>query len=92
MLSFRDKLLVCYIHDVKNTLELRSLHDGSLIQQFPLEVGTVTGYSGKREHSEFFYQFASFLSPGRIYHVDLSRHPFEAKVKLQFKQQMYFWG
>ena len=81
MSLFRDKLVVCYIQDVKNTLELRSLNNGSLIQTFPIEVGTITGYSGKREHSEFFFQFASFLSPGRIFHVDFNQKmPLIAKV------------
>lgn len=103
----RDKLVLGFLEDVKNTLELRSLTDGTYIQNFDLDVGTITGYifqlihtlsdvnkwsawlnkeiyyrrySGKRQHSEFFYQFASFLSPGRIFHCDFSTTPFSAKV------------
>jgi len=66
-------------------LELRSLKDGSLIQNFPLDVGTVVGYSGKREHAEFFYQFASFLSPGRIFHVSFTEEPLVAKLIREVK-------
>jgi prolyl oligopeptidase len=77
-----DNLLVCHIEDVKNTLELRNLKDGSVIQTFPLDVGTITGYSAKRQHTEFFFQFASFLSPGKIFHVDFQQAPCTAKVCL----------
>ena len=72
--------MVCYIQDVKNILNLLKLQDGSFVKNFPLDVGTITGYSGKREQTEMFFQFASFLSPGKIYHVDLANEAMEAKV------------
>ncbi|CAG7699270.1 unnamed protein product [Allacma fusca] len=75
-----DKLVVCYIHDVKSTLSLLRLKDGSLVKNFPLEVGTVIGYSGKREHTEMFFQFASFLTPGNIFHVDLADENMDARL------------
>jgi prolyl oligopeptidase len=75
-----DKLVVCYIHDVKGALSLLRLKDGSLVKNFPLEVGTVTGFSGKREHTEMFFQFASFLTPGKIFHVDLADENMEARL------------
>jgi len=81
--------VTCYIHDVKSLLELRSLRDGSLIQNFPIEVGTISGFSGKKEHSEFFFQFVSFLTPGRIYHVDFQKQPLEPKVLNDFNVRNY---
>ncbi|CAG7708907.1 unnamed protein product, partial [Allacma fusca] len=75
-----DKLVVCYIHDVKSALSLLRLKDGSLVKNFPLEVGNVTEYSGKREHTDIFFQFTSFLSPGNIFHVDLADENMEARL------------
>ncbi|XP_054722190.1 prolyl endopeptidase-like [Uloborus diversus] len=66
-----DKLLLCYIEDVKNVLGLYSLNTGDLLKHFPLELGTIAGVSGKRSQSEIFYKFVSFLTPGITYFCDL---------------------
>ncbi|KAG1935247.1 prolyl endopeptidase-like [Pimephales promelas] len=66
-------LLVNYVHDVKDILQLYELQSGKLIRDLPLEVGTVTGLSCKKKHADFFYKFTSFTTPGIIYHCDLSR-------------------
>lgn len=58
------------------------MNTGHLLQTFALDVGSVVGFSGKKEHSEIFYHFMSFLSPGVIYHVDFKKQPYEPTVNL----------
>ncbi|XP_053302042.1 prolyl endopeptidase [Pleuronectes platessa] len=65
-------LLVNYLHDVKDILQVYELSSARLVRDLPLDVGTVAGVSCKKKHSEFFYKFTSFTSPGIIYHCDLS--------------------
>lgn len=72
--------MTCYIQDVKNTLQLRKLSDGSVIKDFALEVGTIMGYSGRKEDTELFFQFASFLTPAKIFNVDLKSDSLEPNV------------
>ncbi|XP_028820544.1 prolyl endopeptidase isoform X1 [Denticeps clupeoides] len=66
-------LLVNYVHDVKDILQLWDLPSGTLIRDLPLDVGTVAGLSCKKKHPDFFYKFTSFTTPGIIYHCDLSQ-------------------
>lgn len=75
----RDKLVLGYLEDVKSALEMRFLGNGSFIQNFEFgEIGTVNAYTARRTHDEFFFNFVSFLRPGTIYRVDLTKgvtHP-----------------
>uniref|UniRef100_G3NDZ0 Prolyl endopeptidase n=1 Tax=Gasterosteus aculeatus aculeatus TaxID=481459 RepID=G3NDZ0_GASAC len=64
-------LVVNYVHDVKDVLQLCELSTGRLVRDLPLDVGTVAGVSCKKAHSELFYKFTSFTTPGVIYHCDL---------------------
>ncbi|XP_075058950.1 prolyl endopeptidase [Mixophyes fleayi] len=73
-------LVLCYLHDVKNGLQLHELATGSHLKTFPLDVGSIVGFSGKKKHSEIFYHFTSFLSPGIIYHYDLTKDTQEPRV------------
>ncbi|KAM8840668.1 prolyl endopeptidase isoform 2-T2 [Spinachia spinachia] len=65
-------LVVNYVHDVKDTLQLCELSTGRLVRELPLDVGTVSAVSCKRTQSELFYKFTSFTTPGVIYHCYLS--------------------
>ena len=65
-------------------LSLHGLEDGSFLKNFPLELGSITDYSGRFKDTEIFYSFVSFLTPGLIYHCDLTQdelHPTVSNVK-----------
>lgn len=66
-------LVMCYLHDVKNEIYLHHLNDGTRFKHLKIDVGTIGGYSGRKEDKEIFYSFTSFLTPGVIYHCDLSK-------------------
>ncbi|XP_014275955.1 prolyl endopeptidase isoform X2 [Halyomorpha halys] len=71
----QDKLVLSYIRDVKNMLDIHSLVDGSLIKKIPGPIGTVCVISGSKKHPELFYTYISFTSPGTIFRCDLSQSP-----------------
>ncbi|XP_065359890.1 prolyl endopeptidase [Calliphora vicina] len=80
-----DKLVLCYIQDVKSALQVNSLKDGKLISKFELDIGTVVSFSGDKKYSEVFYNFSSFLNPGTIYHYDFKWDDFKPKVLREIK-------
>lgn len=81
-----DKIVLGYIDDVKSVLQVHSLQDGRFLSKFPLAIGNVVGFSGKKKYSEIFYHFVSFLTPGVIYHYDFAAgEGAEAKIFRQVK-------
>ncbi|XP_043076386.1 prolyl endopeptidase [Puntigrus tetrazona] len=73
-------LFVCFLHDVKNVLKMFHLSSGEEIRTFPLDVGSIVGFTGRKKDSEIFYSFTSFLSPAIIYHCDLTKEPLQPHV------------
>ncbi|XP_058225537.1 uncharacterized protein LOC131334513 [Rhododendron vialii] len=66
-----NQVLVSYLSDVKYVLQLRDLKTGALIQNLPMDIGTVSEISARRKDSIAFIGFTSFLSPGIIYQCNL---------------------
>lgn len=67
-----NQLLVNYMSDVKHILQIRDLRTGNFIHQLPLEIGSVSEISCRREDKEVFIGFTSFLSPGIIFRCNLA--------------------
>ena len=67
-------------------------YDGKLISQIELPgVGTVSGFSGKKEDKTLYYSFTNYITPGSIYSYipgrqtsDLYRRP-----KIEFNSDDY---
>ena len=58
-----DKLIICYLKDVKSLLYIHDLSTGDRLHQIPLEIGAVTGVSADKRYSEWFYTFNSTIIP-----------------------------
>lgn len=71
-------IVTCYIRDVKDTLSLYTMNAGTKVMEFKLDVGSISGFSGKREHTLMFFGFTSFLTPTVIYIVDFAKFPIKA--------------
>ncbi|XP_060769797.1 prolyl endopeptidase [Neoarius graeffei] len=78
--TYSSFLCVCYLHDVKNVLKMYQLASGEEVKTFPLEVGSIMGFTGRKKDSEIFYYFTSFLAPAIIYHCDLTKTPLQPHV------------
>lgn len=84
-LVYNDKLILCYIQDVKNVLQMHDVQTGKLLHIFPVEAGTIGGFSGDKKYKDIYYHFVSYLSPGIIYHCDLSETEMTPKVYRDIK-------
>jgi len=94
-----DKLVVTYLHDVKDVLLIHDLKTGKLVQDLKIDIGTVSSITGRKKDTHFFYQHVSFLSPGIIHHVEAATGAStvfrETKVKdfdrSEFKAEQVFY-
>jgi prolyl oligopeptidase len=65
-----NQFVVAYLHDVHHQLKMYDTL-GNFVRQIPLPtLGTVSGLSGKQEHTEMFFSFTSFLFPSTSYRYD----------------------
>ncbi|KAG0345385.1 hypothetical protein BG004_003749 [Podila humilis] len=66
----KNKLVVAYMHDVKDCLYIHDLATGKFLQQINVPIGTISGMTGHRGDNELFFAFSSFLSPGTLFRYD----------------------
>ncbi|KAM3728116.1 Prolyl endopeptidase [Dirofilaria immitis] len=78
-----DRLVVSYIEDVKNKLYVHCPKTGERFYEIPLEIGTVSGFFGRKDHTEIFLRFDSFLTPGIIYYADFKDIEPSHQIKLK---------
>ncbi|KAH6781622.1 Prolyl oligopeptidase family protein [Perilla frutescens var. frutescens] len=76
----RNQIIMNYLRDVKNVLQLKDLETGSFLQQLPLDIGTVYDSSARRKDRMVFIGFTSFLIPGIIYECNLEAEAPEMKI------------
>ena len=70
------------MEDVKNILKVHDLESGNFLYNIPLEIGSIVGFSGKKEDKEVFFKFSSMITPGITYYMDMSKSPATPKVIL----------
>lgn len=88
--TYSSFLFVCFLHDVKNVLKMYRLSSGEELRTFPLDVGSVVGFTGRKRDSEIFYYFTSFLSPGMFttkFTVKISLKNLDAKCPKNVRKQ-----
>ncbi|ESO01437.1 hypothetical protein HELRODRAFT_187164 [Helobdella robusta] len=83
-----NKLVLCYLIDVKSALYVHCLTTGEKLATFPLDIGDVQGFSGDKRYTEIFYKFVSFLTPGIIYYCNL-KDGYDCKVFNEIKLESF---
>ena len=85
------KLVATYIHHASSKIMVFSL-DGKKEAELELpEIGTVEGFTGKRDSKQVFYTFTSFTRPSTVYLLnmdDLSSIPFRTPM-IDFNADLY---
>jgi len=71
----QDKLILCYLKDVKSELYIHDLATGERLHQIPLDIGSVTSVFADKRYSEFFFMFNSTIIPSISYRVDMTKSP-----------------
>lgn len=66
-----NQIVVNYMSDVKNVVQIRDLRNGDLLHHLPLDIGAVSEISCRRKDNTFYIGFTSFLVPGIIYTCNL---------------------
>ncbi len=66
-----NRFIAQYLKDAQSQVRVHAL-DGSPLGEIPLPgIGTVSGFTGRRDDTETFYSFTSFTVPGTIFRFDV---------------------
>ena len=85
------KIFLSYLIDAKTSIKQYD-YTGNLERQVELPgIGTAWGFDGKREDSEFFYNFTSFTEPKAVYRYKIGSGESELhqRPKLDFDPEAY---
>lgn len=67
-----NQFVVAYMRDAQHVLKVYG-RDGGFVRELPLPtIGSISGLSGRRQDTEMFLQFTSFLFPATIYRYDFT--------------------
>ncbi|KAF9911224.1 hypothetical protein EC991_004448 [Linnemannia zychae] len=77
-----DKLVLVYMHDVKNIVVVHDLRTGKFIHQIDIPVGNIGSVNGRREDKEIFATFYSYLAPGTIYRYNFETEKEEDRLTI----------
>lgn len=83
--AYEKYMILGYIKDVKAVVQLHEIATGKMITQFSLGIGTVHEAFSNKKYKDIFFYVGSFLTPGIIYHCDLSNPSFELEVIKEVK-------
>jgi prolyl oligopeptidase len=85
------KLVTTWLHNASSRVKFFDLK-GQFLNELKLPgIGTVGGFSGKREEIQAFYSFSSYTRPNTIYQLDLNTMKFTIfkEPKIQFDPNKY---
>ncbi len=81
-----DKIFVNYLKDVQSKIEVYSF-DGELLKELDLPgIGIAGRVSGKRTQATAYFTFSSYISPSKIYQINLD----EVQTDLYFEPKVDF--
>ncbi len=70
----KNKFFVTYLKDANNVVQILDLEENYLGNVKLPSIGTVYGFSGRRNDDETFYTFTSFTYPPTIYKYDIKNN------------------
>ncbi|MFK7773832.1 MAG: prolyl oligopeptidase family protein [Saprospiraceae bacterium] len=86
-----EKIIATYIHNASSKVQFHSL-EGKYESDLKLPgIGTVGGFSGKKEDSQAFFSFTSFTRPTTVYSLDMAAKKIDIfkAPKVNFKSDDY---
>ena len=85
------KIIATYIHHASSKVQIHDI-DGKYVSDLNLpSIGTVGGFSGKKDQDEAFFAFSSFTRPTTIYSLNMATKKFDIfkAPKVNFKSEDY---
>ncbi|GAA5510911.1 prolyl endopeptidase [Novipirellula caenicola] len=69
---FGETFYLSYLKDARSRVARYSI-EGDFVDDLPLPgVGSVSGFGGRQDATETFFDFTNYVTPGEIYRVDLA--------------------